>query len=59
MRTEYTHVFTHVEWRMTAFYIECAETPQAFVWASRAELEKDFALPSAFRPFFLSALNGA
>ena len=51
MRTAYTHVFTHVEWRMTAFCLECAAAPEAFAWVTREELETAFALPSAFRPF--------
>ncbi|MBR1810071.1 MAG: A/G-specific adenine glycosylase [Clostridia bacterium] len=51
MQTAYTHIFTHVEWHMTCYYFECREMPDAFVWASAAELQNTYALPSAFRPF--------
>ena len=51
MYTEYTHIFTHVEWEMTAYYFECAHMPDVFTWVTRDELEADYALPSAFAPF--------
>ena len=47
----YTHIFTHVEWHMTAYYFTCASMPKSLTWVSRRELEKDYALPSAFAPF--------
>ncbi len=50
-RSAYTHIFTHVEWRMQAFFIECGEMPDAFTWATAEALARDYALPSAFRPF--------
>lgn len=46
-----THVFTHIRWEMTCFYIECASQPDRFVWADRSALEETYALPSAFRMF--------
>jgi A/G-specific adenine glycosylase len=52
MQTGYTHVFTHVEWHMTGYLIQCRKTPDAFVWVTCEQLETDYALPSAFRPFF-------
>ena len=47
------HIFTHVEWHMTARVIlaETDELPEGWVWASRAELAGVFAVPSAFAPF--------
>lgn len=59
MRTEYTHIFTHVEWRMSAVYIECTNPcgPDGnaecggLVWVTPGALDADYALPSAFRPF--------
>ena len=47
------HIFTHIEWRMTAQTVE-AETdtlPEGWVWADRAALAETYAVPSAFRPF--------
>lgn len=48
----YTHVFTHVEWEMTAVYISCVEMPETLQWATKKQLETYYALPSAFKPFF-------
>ena len=48
----YTHIFTHVEWEMTAYYMTCANRCDELVWAQKERLERDYALPSAFKPFF-------
>ncbi len=48
---ERIHVFTHVEWHMTCYYIPCRNTPPSFVWVNRDELIKDIALPTAFKMF--------
>lgn len=47
------HIFSHIEWHMTGFYIECQQKPNVedFVWISREELEKSYAIPSAFEAF--------
>lgn len=45
------HIFTHIEWQMTCYYLRCAVKAPAFVWASRAELSDRYALPTAFRQF--------
>ena len=47
------HIFTHVEWRMTAQLVYAAgdELPPGWVWAGRGELEHTYALPSAFACF--------
>lgn len=46
-----THIFTHVEWNMLGVYITCSSMPDAFTWAGEEELEKTYALPTAFRRF--------
>lgn len=48
---ERTHVFTHVRWEMTCYYIGCAQKNDAFTWADRAALAQTYALPSAFSMF--------
>lgn len=48
----YTHVFSHVEWRMTAYFIKCSSKHTALTWVDRDELEREYALPTAFK-FFL------
>ena len=44
------HIFTHVEWHMTARLAEAAEDslPEGWVWADRRALRERYALPSAF-----------
>ena len=51
MKYQYTHIFSHVEWHMDAYYIECENKPQDFIWVTLEELHAQYALPSAFRPF--------
>ena len=59
MQTGYTHIFTHVEWHMTGYLIDCRRTPKGFLWVTREQLEGAYALPSAFRPFWELAKQGA
>lgn len=47
----YTHVFSHVEWRMTAYYIACHNKHKDLVWVDRKDLEERYALPTAFKVF--------
>ncbi len=48
----YTHVFSHVEWRMTAYYISCRRKKEELKWVERRELDREYALPTAFKVFF-------
>lgn len=48
---KYTHIFTHVEWHMTAYYVICKEKAPAFTWVHEKELQGAYALPTAFRVF--------
>ncbi len=47
------HIFTHVEWHMTAVTVETdsANLPAGWVWADSEGLAERYALPSAFAPF--------
>lgn len=47
----YTHIFSHVEWRMQAYYISCQGKKEDITWVHRDEFERGYALPSAFRVF--------
>ena len=44
------HIFTHVEWHMTAMTAEAEgeELPEGWVWADRWELRDRYAVPGAF-----------
>lgn len=47
----YTHIFSHVEWRMTAYYISCRNKQSDLTWVHKNELENQYALPTAFKTF--------
>ena len=51
MQTSYTHIFSHVEWHLTAYYIRCRKTNKKWKWVTKESLDETYALPSAFRPF--------
>ena len=51
---EAVHIFTHREWRMKSFRIECAEPGGDFRWLAKEAFEREIALPSAFRNFLVS-----
>jgi len=42
------HIFTHKEWHMTATRVNLSVKLEDFTWVTREELERDYALPSAF-----------
>ena len=44
------HAFTHIEWHMTLRTVEAwtDKLPPGWVWADKAELEREYAVPSAF-----------
>ena len=45
------HIFTHITWEMTGYDLICGREDDRFVWASPAQLEEEYALPTAFRQF--------
>ena len=49
-----THIFTHVQWNMRGFYLEATEPVAAFTWLSAEDIEREIALPTAFRQFWES-----
>lgn len=48
----YTHIFSHVEWRMKAYYVECHNLSEELNWVARKDLEEVYALPTAFKAFW-------
>ena len=46
-----THIFTHIRWEMTGYLLSCDEAAAPYSWVPRAELEKKYTLPTAFRMF--------
>lgn len=49
-----THIFSHIEWKMTGFLVECGHMgiwKENQRWVNRKELEEECAIPSAFRAY--------
>ena len=44
-----THIFTHIEWHMTCVHLLVTHMPERFKWVTPAQLERETALPTAFR----------
>lgn len=47
----YTHIFSHVEWHMQAYYIQCINRKENLTWVKRSQLEGAIALATAFKVF--------
>ena len=45
------HVFTHLEWHMTGQLIEANEYFPQYIWATKEEIERGYAIPNAFKAF--------
>lgn len=45
------HVFSHVEWDMIGYQIQVTKKNKDFIWKSKEEILKDYAIPGAFMPF--------
>jgi A/G-specific adenine glycosylase len=45
------HIFTHVEWHMIGYHVECSNEIDDFVWAETERIRNEFAVPTAFRYF--------
>ncbi len=46
------HIFTHVEWNMLGYEVECAPMdplPGNLIWKTAGEIQEKYALPTAFR----------
>lgn len=46
---EYQHIFTHITWKMIAYKITVEKENEEFIWISKKQLEKEYALPTAFK----------
>ena len=46
---EATHIFTHVEWHMRGYFVECREISPALTWTTPTEIANTYAIPKAFR----------
>ena len=51
-KVEKKHIFTHIEWRMSGIYMEVKDKTGEFAWMSAEQIQKEAALPTAFRQFW-------
>ena len=51
------HIFTHIRWEMTGIYAEVREPSGDFLWLTAEQIEKEAALPTAFRQFWEELKN--
>ena len=49
---EKKHIFTHIRWEMLGVYMKAGVKDPRFSWFSADEVERDVALPTAFRQFW-------
>ena len=51
------HIFTHIEWHMKCWYIRCENEGgnTDLTWVTAAQLEREIALPTAFKKVYRSA----
>ncbi len=49
------HIFTHIRWEMVCYVISCGAMPDGYTWAARKEIEQSYALPTAYRQFFIES----
>ena len=52
MQVERKHIFTHIEWDMRGVYVEVLDCKGEFFWFSKEEIDRQIALPTAFRQFW-------
>ena len=45
------HIFTHIEWHMTGYLVECAKPLDGFVWEPAQVVLSRYAVPTALRSF--------
>ena len=49
--SQFTHIFSHVEWEMKGYYLNVHEMAEHFKWVTMEEMETEVPLPSAFGYF--------
>lgn len=53
VKIERQHIFTHIQWAMCCYVVNCRRQSPFFYWAEQRELLEQLALPTAFRQFLL------
>lgn len=45
------HIFTHIEWNMTGYLVQCTNKTENLRWVTKDVIEKEISLPAAFQHF--------
>lgn len=45
------HIFTHVEWHMSAYRMDCGEEAGDLLWKTPEEIRDGYSIPTAFRAY--------
>ena len=51
-QSEKKHIFTHIQWNMRGYYMTVRQCGGSYQWFTEHEIEKNAALPTAFRQFW-------
>ncbi|MBO4881052.1 MAG: A/G-specific adenine glycosylase [Firmicutes bacterium] len=43
------HIFTHIEWHMTGYLVECKKDSPDYLWVLKDEAEAEYSIPTAFK----------
>lgn len=43
------HVFTHVEWHMNGYVVDCGREAEGYLWKTAEEIGEEYSIPTAFR----------
>lgn len=49
--SEATHIFTHIEWHMRGYFVDCEAMPDSLTWATPTEIADTYTIPKAFRAY--------
>ncbi len=49
---ERNHIFTHIQWNMRGYYIQCFNQGGGYSWQSAKQINEESSLPTAFRQFW-------
>jgi len=48
---EAKHIFTHVEWHMSGYFVDLSRQSGEYMWKRPDEIRADFAVPTAFKAY--------
>jgi A/G-specific adenine glycosylase len=43
------HIFTHIEWHMTGYLVECQKAAPEYPWVTKEAMEAEYSIPTAFK----------